>query len=314
MFLLINKDDIYYLFNCYCCNPKGLVASRGYACIKSFKSIFELCEFIELLMAKIMVNDGQPSSFDIYSCKTINNIKKVDIEDELSFDDINYFIKQVPMVNIIKILNRNIQKIVAFINEIRLITKPVSYLRLVKDEKFNLLLNKFQLEYFCPLLYNNDFSCFYKSISIILFSRDDYWEKIKIVIAFILAENFDYFTELNEFFFKENGINKMCNDICVNYDILIQATAMLCQRPIFVFYNNFDRSTHSYQVFNNAENDKLRKCPLCVIQNIKSNYSEFIPLLNLKNSKDIYLTNFGYQNKFGFKLNSGFPAQVYNLK
>ena len=40
-----------------------------------------------------MVNDGQPSSFDIYSCKTINNIKKVDIEDELSFDDINYFIK-----------------------------------------------------------------------------------------------------------------------------------------------------------------------------------------------------------------------------
>ena len=106
----------------------------------------------------------------------------------------------------------------------------------------------------------------------------------------------------------------MCNGICVNYDILIQATAMICQRPIFVFYNNFDRSTHSYQVFNNAENDKLRKCPLCVIQNIKQNYCEFIPLLNLQNSKDIYLTNFRYQNKFGFKQDSGFSAQVFNLK
>ena len=39
MFLLINKDNIYYLFNCYCCSPKGLFASRGYACLKSFKSI-----------------------------------------------------------------------------------------------------------------------------------------------------------------------------------------------------------------------------------------------------------------------------------
>ena len=50
-----------------------------HACIKSFKSILELCEFIELLTAKIMVNDGQPSRFDIYSCKTINNIKNADI-------------------------------------------------------------------------------------------------------------------------------------------------------------------------------------------------------------------------------------------
>ena len=39
-------------------------------------------------MVKLKLNDEQPSSFDIYSCKIINNIKNVDIEDELSFDDI----------------------------------------------------------------------------------------------------------------------------------------------------------------------------------------------------------------------------------
>ncbi len=66
-------------------------------------------------------------------------------------------------------------------------------------------------------------------------------------------------------------IENLCQDIFPNINIIVQALAMLCNRPFFIFTKN------SYKVFNNLSND-VKKIPLCLICDVE----EFIPCLFIK--------------------------------
>jgi hypothetical protein len=125
-FLLININYNFFIFNCYCSNPKGMLSSRGFSYLKSFKDSLEIGNFMFLMLfqAKSLLNE-KTISMIMYNCKEILNVNKLNISEEISFSEINHFIKQIPISNVLNIININFLKISVFINEVRLILKPI---------------------------------------------------------------------------------------------------------------------------------------------------------------------------------------------
>jgi len=312
--LVFNLKKHYFIFNCYCCTPKGHLSTRGFACLITFISRDELTNYFYKSFEKIGKAKGESVNLDIFSSKKIENVCNYDFKSETSFNNISYLIKQIPFIDIKNILKRNVQPITKFINQIRLIIKPLILNILTKDIKFKLLFNKFKLNSLYTVTQDNDIYNLYKSISRILFGINTYFNEIKISILFVIIENEDYFKSLiktkNYEDYFENWIENLTNDIIGNKDFIIQAASMLCARPIFVFYNDANIQTHLYQVFNDNANDKFMKCPLCLIQNASLPDDEFFPCLNI-NFEDNYLKNFDrFPIKFDFKQDTFYTDKV----
>ena len=191
---------------------------------------------------------------------TYNDIKYKIIDNQEQFEKLIEIIKFIPL----------------FCSENKVLQVDTDFTNLIKVNK---LVN------YTPVLTQKDGNCFYRSISMQLFGKNNHYESIKACSVYVLVLHENFFRSLFEFSDHETQFEQFVlntlrqNEWANQFNIL--SVSILLNRPIYVYLENSSKkkiTTESYKYLMDGINEDD---PIAI--GLKNNH--FVPFLK-KNHTD----------------------------
>jgi len=211
-------------------------------------------------LSDLSISAGQP--FSKKKCSNISNINCV-------FENLYSRIQAETMNNFVKlkaIIYEDMNNIIKFINLIRNIKNNFIRIEQSIDNLYDDIIRINNIENILIAVHTiGDGNCGYRALSNVLFGHQNNYKAIRICICFILIEYREYFSLI--FITQNESINciekyvlKHSRDTEWANDFIMQAAAILINRPVISFFSSLTRKPHL--MFNN---NKSLKNPVCII-------------------------------------------------